>query len=1330
MIRTILRALGRVTPTRKPTRYRQTLPNRLKSWGVPLAALACTLGPASAQDVVPPPAAPAPAQPVLYVTATAHLDTQWLWTIQTTIDEYLPATLRDNFALFEKYPDYVFSFEGSFRYQLAKEYYPQDYARLKEYTEQGRWHVCGSSVDAGDVNVPSPESLIRHILYGNNFFEREFGTRSVDIFLPDCFGFGYALPSVAAHCGLTGFSTQKLTWGSSIGIPFDIGMWEGVDGSTVIAAVNPGNYVSEIRNDLSTDQEWLARINQLGAETGIYMGYKYFGVGDRGGAPDAESVEWLEKAIAGQGPIRVRSAPADQLYKDLTPEQIDRLPRYKGEMLMTRHGTGCYTSQAAMKRWNRKNELLADAAERASVIADWLGGAVYPKAGLEEIWTRFLWHQFHDDLTGTSIPQAYPFSWNDEIIALSQSAAVLTNAVGAVARALDTRAEGVPLVVFNPLAIDREDIVEATVRFPDAAPEAVRVFDAFGREVPSQMAAIHGNEAQVLFLARVPPVGFTVFDVRPADRACSISTNLEATESSLENHRYRVTLDENGDVAGIFDKAVQRELLSEPHRLALFRNTPDYWSEWEIRYEDICADPYAYVSGPAQVRVLERGPARATIEVKREAAGSIFTQRIRLAAGRAGERLEFDTLVDWRTPATLLKAGFPTTVSSKTATYDLGFGLIERPGNTERKYEVPAQQWADLTDDEQPFGVTILNDCKYGWDKPDDHTLRLTLIHGPNDVEKDMGWHRFSYAICSHRSETPQNGKLNHYHAIRQAARLNQPLRAFQTLAHPGRLGKRFSFLKSPKAVVRAIKKAEKTDEIIVRLQEAVGRQERVRVSLATPILAAREVNGVEQHLGDVDVQGGELVVDLAPFQPRTFALTLGSPEEPLTLPNARTVELPYDLDVVSTDDNRADGDFDGTGVSLPAELLPSEMISGDLVFTFGPTTAGENNALVCRGQTIPLPSGDFDRLYLLAAASGGNTTGTFTAGDDSVDLAIHDFTGWIGQSDSLIASDGKLLETHTMAPAFIHRDEIAWVGTHRHDAATDRNEPYVFCYLFKYAVDLPPGAETVTLPDNDRIRVLAMTVADNPNDDTRPAKVLYDQIDATYIDPPGGIFIDPVLVTLATDAGGAEVVYTLDGTEPTESSPCYTAPFELTATATIKARSLHHGVLEDFISRARFTFTEPREPENPTNAVQGLDFAYYEGEWKELPDFAALTPIASGTVANFDLTPRARDDRFGFTMTGFVTVPRDGVYTFYTASDDGSKLFIGDALVVNNDGLHGKREKYGAVALAAGLHAIRVTFFDRTGDDALEVSYEGPGIEKQSLPASVLYRAAPPADR
>jgi len=1270
------------------------------------------------------------AEPTLYVVATAHLDTQWLWTIQTTIDEYIPATLHENFELFERFPHYVFSFEGSFRYQLMEEYYPEQFERLKGYVADGRWQVCGSWVDAVDVNVPSPESLIRHVLFGNGYFEREFGRRSCDVYLPDCFGFGYALPAVAAHCGLTGFSTQKLTWGSSIGIPFDVGVWEGVDGSTVLAALNPGAYVSKVREDVSADPDWLERIRKVGEQSGAYVGYKYFGVGDRGGGPDAESVEWIEKAVmAEDSPIRVHNAPADQMYRDLTPEQIERLPRYQGEMLMTRHGTGCYTSQCAMKRWNRKNELLAGAAERASVVAHWLAGLEYPGERLEQAWTRFLWHQFHDDLTGTSIPQAYTFSWNDEIVSLNQFASTLTDAVGAMARRLDTRAEGVPLVVFNPLAFEREDVVEATVRFPGGAwPQDVRVFDAEGNEAVARAVEIEGDEARILFRARVPSVGFAVFGVRPVGTLVARQEEFTAASTSrLEGSRYRVSVDENGDVSSIFDKRLERELLAGPIRLALFHNRPDYWSEWEIRHEDITAEPYAYVTGPAEVWVNEESPCRVAIEVHREVAGSSVVQRIRLGSGPAGERLEFDHLIDWRTPETLLKAVFPLAASNEVTTYDLGFGTIERPTNTPRKYEVPAQQWADLTDASGAFGVAILNDCKYGWDKPDDHTLRLTLIHAPNNVEKDMGWHRFTYAVYGHQGDWRLGG------VTEQAARLNQPLRAFQTTPHDGELGKRYSLLhvNTPQVIARAVKKAEESDEIVVRLHEAHGEPAKgVRLEVGIPIAAAREITGAEQPAGGAWAvrPGDPIELDFRPYQARTLALRpVSHPRRAIPVAQ-QAVPLPFDTDVVSYDADRADGDFDGAGHSLPAELFPAgSLVSGRTTFKLGPTHPGANNALACRGQVLPLPEMGRRWLQILAAAAGGPATATFLLGDRPAELTVHDFTGWVGQSDSLVV-DGQVVEADRMAPGFIHRDEIAWVGTHRHDASADRNEPYVFCYLFKYTLDLPRDASTVTLPDEERIRILAMTATDDPLDETVPAAPLYDELSCIRVHPPGGLFVEPVTVTLTTDLPAAELVYVLEGDGPPSDARPYTGPFTIDRTANLSAWAVG-GRAGDRQTRAAFTFTEPRPPVEPGSVVPGLAWRAYEGEWKELPEFDALTPAATGTAATCDPTPRTRDDNFGLVFEGYVRVPADGVYTFYTTSDDGSRLFIGDVLVVDNDGLHGAVERRGQIALQAGLHPLRATCFDRTGDHEFAVHYQGPGVDRQPIPADVLCRPPSSAD-
>jgi alpha-mannosidase len=1036
----------------------------------------------------------------MYGISTMHLDTQWLWTIQDTIREYLPHTLRGQFALMEQFPHYTFSFEGAFRYMLMKEYYPDDYRRLKQYVADGRWRVAGSSVVAGDTNIPSPESLIRQVLYGNGFFRKEFGKTSLDVFLPDCFGFGYALPSVAAHCGLKGFSTQKLSWGSAVDIPFDIGTWEGPDGSSIVAALKPGSYMTQPDRDYSTDPESLARIEAFGDRYGVYAAYRYFGGGDQGGALGPGQARWLEKSAADtQGPIRFLSTGSDQLYRDLTPDQVAKLPHYNGELVMTTHGVGCYTSQAVMKRWNRRNELLADAAERAAVAADWLGGVAYPRQRLRDNWVRFLWHQFHDDVTGTSIPQAYTFSWNDELLCQNQFAQVLANSAGAVARALDTRARGVPIVVYNPVSIARQDIVSARVRFAGAAPEAVRVFGPDGAEVPSQVGDQEANVLEVIFLATVPSVGFAVYDVRPAATPCELRTGLSVSESRLQSDRYLVELDGDGDVARIFDKSAGRELLSGPARFELRRDNPDGFFSWEIPYRDVTAEPKGYVEGPIQATVVERGPARVALEVTRRAAGSTFVQRIRLAAGDAGNRVEFDTAIDWKTRSTLVKARFPLAVANPVATYDLGLGTIERGNDTERKYEVPAQQWADITAPDGSYGVTVLNDCKYGWDKPADDTLRLSIVRNPAaghyEGINDVGSHRLLYAICGHPGDWREAG------VPWEGARLNQPLLAFQPPRHGGTLGRSFSMVKvnSSQVAVKALKKAEDSDEVVIRLQELTGRPaDRVELSFMSPVSEAREIRGDEQPLGPATVVGGKLVTTMSPYQPRTFALRFAPPRNRLTPPRCRSVGLPYTADVVSGDGEPTTVGIDGQSHAIPRELWPRTVDDGGIVFTLGPAGAGRRNAVVCRGQRIALNARPGDRLYLLAAAVAGDHDGVFFVGGRAVKIGIAEYTGFIGQWNSRVV-DGQVvseIDVTRVRPGFVKRQPVAWIGTHRHNREGG-NDPYVFCYLFKHAIDLPQGADFITLPRNDRILIFAATIAPNPNDDTVPAQTLAEE-------PPG----------------------------------------------------------------------------------------------------------------------------------------------------------------------------------------------------------------------------------
>ena len=1143
-----------------------------------LGLLACGLllapGAASAQQAPAKAGAKPASKPVdfskdrtLYEIGYSHLDTEWRWSYPQVIREFLPNTLRDNFKLFDKYPDYVFNWTGSNRYKLMKEYYPEDYAKLKAYVAAGRWFPNGSNVEEGDVNMPSEESLLRQILYGNQFFRREFGIASNEFMIPDCFGFPASLPSIFAHAGLAGFSTQKLTWGSAVGIPFNVGVWEGPDGQSVIAALNPGSYTNSIRGDLSNDPNWIKRVEEDGSKSGVYVDYAYFGTGDRGGAPGEDSVQWMEKSLSGGGPLQVRAGAASEMFDKITPAQRAALPRYKGDLELTNHSAGSLSSQAAMKRWNRKNELLADAAERASVAADWLGAAPYDRARIGDAWLRFLPGQFHDLMAGTALPKAYEFAWNDQVLAMNEFAGVLSQASGGVTRGLDTRAKGVAVVVYNPLSVARQDVVEATVAFPGSSPKGVRVFGPDGKEVASQVSGRDGAALKVLFLAQAPSVGFAAYDVQPSGDAAKANPVLKVSPAGVENARYRVTLNPAGDIASVYDKAAKREILAGPARLAFVHENPSQYPAWNMDWEDQNQPPRAYVDGPATVRIVEDGPVRVALQVERTANGSQFVQTIRLAAGGAGDRVEIASNIDWKSQECALKAVFPLTVSNPEATYNWELGTIKRTSNDPKKFEVPSHRWFDLTDTGGGYGVSVLDDCKYGSDKPDDNTVRLTLLYTPgvrggyqDQATQDWGRHEFVYALQGHVGGW-QSGNTQW-----QAMRLNQPLLTFQAPSHDGVLGRTFSLasVNTPQVSVQTMKKAEDSDEVIVRFNELSGKSAPdVRLTMAAPILSAREVNGQEQPMGGASVLDGKLVFSMDPYRPRAFAVRVAAAPRRLEAPIGVPLDLPYSVSMTSPA-----GGGDGKGDAIPADQLPGTVNSNGVTFRLASATAG-NNAVAAKGQTLSLPEGGGRRVYLLAAAIGGDTPATFQVDGKPTTLTIQSWDGYIGQWDTRLWK-GEVRElTYDwpnpiagLTPGYIKRAPVAWYADHKR-LRDGTNDPYQFCYLFQYAIPVPDGAKSLRLPDNPNVRVMAVTVAQNPNANTVPAQPLYDVMKRTggrtpEIVAPSAASRDAVSVTISPPLFYAgDLHYTLDGTTPGASSPVYTGPLTLEQTATVKAVGL-----------------------------------------------------------------------------------------------------------------------------------------------------------------------------
>lgn len=1009
-------------------------------------------------------------------------------------------------------------------------------------------------------------------------------------------------PDHSCTCRIKGFSTQKLNsdWqpapivggeGSPektpAGIPFNVGIWEGVDGKSVVAALNPLAYVGGISYDLSKVPppalahtqasfggagvtDWVSRIDIDGNVTGVYADYHYVGTGDIGGATDEESIKFLEALVThgtmtlpppgapfgahatsipvaitptrpervGNGPVQVLFTAADQMFLDIKPEMQSKLPRYKGDLELINHSAGSLTSQAYHKRWNRKNEILADAAEKASVAAAWMGGRPYPQQRLNDAWTLVMSGQFHDVAAGTSTPRAYEFAQNDDVIALNQFADVLTSATEAIASGLDAQTIGTPVVVYNSLNILREDIVEAKIDFPSGIPKAVKVVGPDGKEVPAQM-----QDGKVLFLARVPSVGYAVYDVR-GSAVPQPSGALKVTPSLLENNRYRVSINTAGDVSSIFDKSLNKELLSAPVRLAISNDAPRQWPAWNMDFDQEQAAPRAYVSGPAKVRIVENGPARVAIEVTRETEGSRFAQTVRLSAGDAGNRVEFSDVVDWRTLSANLKAVFPLSATNPMATYNWEIGTVQRPTAFDRQFEVASHHWIDLTDRSGVYGATILTDVKNGSDKRSDNTIRLTLIRTPgrpepgpggnypDQLNQDWGRHEILYGLAGHARDWRQ-GQTDW-----QGYRLSTPLVAFTTQRHSGSLRRSFSLVRinNPHIRILALKKSELSDEIVLRMVELDGEPaSNVKVQFAGSIASAREVNGQELPVGPASVIGGALETSFTPYQPRTFALRLGAPPVQIRAVESQPVALKYDLAAASNDDTKSVGGFDQQGDALPAEMLPRELDFNDVKFHLAPAATGKPDAIVARGQTIQLPAGGFNRVYLLAASASGDQRAMFRAGSQSVQFTIQNWGGFIGQWDTRLwkpapdmvpvgdpphevplRKDWAVSANHGtwddpayrgspwwspsypedylgLAHGYVKPATLAWYASHHHTLA-GLNEPYAYSYLFAFSMELPPHATTLTLPNNENIRILAVSVA-RENPAIEPALPLYDTL-------------------------------------------------------------------------------------------------------------------------------------------------------------------------------------------------------------------------------------------
>ncbi len=758
---------------------------------------------------------PATSTHVISAVGHAHIDTAWLWPLREARRK-CARSFSTALALMDEYADYRFACSQPAQYAWMKETYPDVFRGISAKIGSGQWEPVGAMWVEADCNLPSGEALVRQLLHGKRFFMKEFGYETKELWLPDVFGYPASLPQLIAEAGCDYFLTQKLSWNELNKPAHQTFMWEGIDGTRIFTHFPPADTYN---GDFTAGQVIWSESNfkdQDRSSRSLYL----FGWGDGGGGPEPVMLEAASRLRNLDGAPRVELERAIDFFEKASAEAND-LTTWVGELYFELH-RGTYTTQSRTKRLNRRGEQALREAELWSVAAD----DDYPAGGLEVAWKLLLLNQFHDILPGSSIDWVYEDAERELQEVIETADGLITDAQSKLA------GTGANFAVFNVNSHARREVVEVV-----------------GRQV----------------MVEAPACGWAVHDGTFRDTSGGVAADGRA----MENEVLRVEWDEQGLLTSIWDKEARRQVLADGARgnlLQIHPDNPARWDAWDIdlSYRDSATDLVELTAQEVELT----GPLRAAVRFTRRFGGSTLEQRMVLDAG--SRVLRFETDVDWQEEHQLLKVAFSVAVRSARATYEIQFGHVERSTHTNTswdlaRFEVCAHRWADLG--EAGYGVALLNDCKYGYDILGS-VMRLSLLRAPThpDPTADRGRQRFTYALMPHPGDFREAG------VIGAAEDLNAPLRVVGSGLDAGSQ-RSLIRLDTKQVVVEAVKRAEDSDAIIVRLYEAWGGRCRAHLRTTLPARRAALCDLLERERVEVAVHHGELELDFAPFKILTLKL-------------------------------------------------------------------------------------------------------------------------------------------------------------------------------------------------------------------------------------------------------------------------------------------------------------------------------------------------------------------------------------------------------------------------------------------------------------------------
>lgn len=818
--------------------------------------------------------------PTVTAVGHTHIDVAWLWRICQTKEKTVRsfATVLN---LMKEYPEYMFMSSQPQLYEYIKESHPEMYEEIRQRIKEGRWEADGAMWLEADCNIPSGESLVRQILFGNRFFKEEFDVECKSLWLPDVFGYSAAIPQILKKSGIKYFVTTKISWSQFNSMPNDTFMWKGIDGSEIFTYFvttcdynrHDGDRITFSGKNNTTTYTGNINANQV---LGTWKRYQnkdindetlmLYGYGDGGGGPTKDMLENAKRLKYGiPGCPRLQTGFEgdflDRLH-DKFENNNTEIPKWVGELYLEYH-RGTYTSMAENKRYNRKSEFLHLDAEFLSATAMLLGEN-YPASELNKGWKGILLNQFHDIIPGSSIKEVYDDSREHYKEIISSVNEVLNNSLSKIASKISLKNKSI--VVFNTLSFNRDDIVE--VNIPDGS-SINGIKDCNGKIIDFQIV---DNGKKLIFFAKgVPSKGYKTFYITDENNNI-ISNKSIMWDREFENEFFKVAFDEDYNIVSMYDKCNNRQLVDEGKKanvIQAFEDRPMQWENWDI---DIYYKKKMWeVKDLQSAEIIEQGPIRYCIKVERNFCSSKITQYIYFYSMIA--RVDFKTVIDWNEKNILLKAAFPVNVNATRATYEIQYGNIEREthNNTSwdlAKFEVCGHKWADIS--EGGYGVSLMNDCKYGYDIKD-NLMRLTLLKAgtyPNP-EADLGIHEFTYSLY------PHNGTWKEAGTQKMAYNLNVPMYSLVEDVHEGILPESLALFSVDKenCIIEVVKKAEDGNGIIVRLYEYMNKRDKVKITSGSDMYEVWECDLMENKIENIKVSGREFTFDIKPYEIKTFLI-------------------------------------------------------------------------------------------------------------------------------------------------------------------------------------------------------------------------------------------------------------------------------------------------------------------------------------------------------------------------------------------------------------------------------------------------------------------------